>query len=378
VTVALMLERVRKHYRRVPAVSELDLSVAQGEVVTLVGPSGCGKSTALRLVAGLEAPDAGTIWIAGEQVAGDRVRLPAERRNVGMCFQEHALFPHLSVAGNVAFGLKGWPAARRRERVAMVLEMTAMAALARRFPHELSGGEQKRVALARALAPEPALVLLDEPFSNLDRQLREQIRAETVAILRRTETASVFVTHDPTEALTTGDRVAVMRAGRIEQVGRPEEVFHTPANRFVATFLGDADFLPARRAGSELVTEIGPVPLPPGLPEAAEEYEVMVRPHEVVLRPGEQGRVVATEFQGGFVLHTLELPSGRTVRALLPHTAAHPVGTLLTAELAPGHPPAVLTGGEVTPPRATSQGPVHTLDSVTTGSHSGSPASAGC
>ena len=344
---ALVLVQVSKRYGRVPAVSELDLSVAGGEVLALVGPSGCGKSTALRLVAGLERPDAGAVWIAGEQVAGDRVWRPAERRRVGMCFQDHALFPHLTVAGNVGFGLagSGWSGAGRRSRVATVLELVALDRLAGRYPHELSGGEQQRVALARALAPEPELLLLDEPFSNLDRQLREQIRADTLAVLRKTGTAAVFVTHDQAEALAVGERVAVMRAGRIEQLAAPEQVFHAPANRFVASFLGDADFLPAELSGAQLLTELGPVPVPAGLPGRT-GLEVMVRPHEVVLRAGDGGtaRVVDTEFQGGFVLHTVVLPSGRTLRSLQPHTAVHPVGTRLHATLAHGHPPAVFPG----------------------------------
>jgi iron(III) transport system ATP-binding protein len=344
---ALVLARVGKRFGRVPAVSELDLRVGGREVLALVGPSGCGKSTALRLVAGLEQPDAGAIWIAGRQVAGNRVWRPAERRRVGMCFQDHALFPHLTVAENVGFGLKGWAAGRRRARVEEVLRMVAMGAMARRYPHELSGGEQQRVALARALAPEPALVLLDEPFSHLDRHLREQVRTETVAILRRAGATVLFVTHDQAEALAVGDRVAVMRAGRIEQVGRPEEVFHAPANRFVATFLGDADFLPAELAEGELVTEVGTVPVPADLPDVP-GLQVMVRPHEVALRPCPDGtaRVVGTEFQGGFVLHTVTLPSGRTLRSLQPHTVVYPVGTRLRAELAYGHPPAVLAGDE--------------------------------
>ena len=342
---ALELARVSKRFGRVPAVSELDLTVPAGELLTVVGPSGCGKSTALRLAAGLERPDAGAVWIGGEQVAGDRVWRPAERRKVGMCFQDHALFPHLTVAENVGFGLTGWTGAQRRARVTAALAMIAMPGLAGRYPHELSGGEQQRVALARALAPEPALVLLDEPFSNLDRHLREQVRTETIEILRKTGTAAVFVTHDQTEALAIGDRVAVLRAGRIEQVGAPEQVFHAPVNRFVATFLGDADFLPAERSGAELRTEVGPVPVPPGLVDRP-GLEVMVRPHEVTLRPSERGtaRVVDTEFQGGFVLHTVVLPSGRTLRSLQPHTTVYPAGTRLRAELAHGHPPAVLAG----------------------------------
>ncbi|MBA0124354.1 ABC transporter ATP-binding protein [Haloechinothrix sp. YIM 98757] len=343
----LVIEKVRKKFGRVPAVDELSLEVGDGEVLALVGPSGCGKSTLLRLVAGLEQPDGGTIHLAGERIAGDGVWCPPERRNVGMVFQDHALFPHLTVAGNIAFGLNGWSGRRRRERVEAGLEMIAMHRMGERYPHELSGGEQQRVALARALASEPDLVLLDEPFSNLDRHLRAQVRADTVAILRKTGTTAVFVTHDQTEALAIGDRVAVMRSGCVEQLGDPASVFHAPANRFVATFMGEADFLPAELVSGGLVTELGPVSAPPDL-EATGELEVMVRPHEVTLTPSDDGtaRVVDTEFQGGFVLHTVTLASGRRLRSLQPHTACYPIGTRLRAVLAHGHPPAVLNGDE--------------------------------
>ncbi len=341
---ALELDGVRKDYGTVPAVSTLDLHLAESEILALVGPSGCGKSTLLRLIAGLEEPDAGTVRIAGRAVAGDCVWLPPERRDVGIVFQDHALFPHLTVAENVAFGLTGLSGARRRERVAEALAMIAMSHLADRYPHELSGGEQQRVALARALAPRPELLLLDEPFSNLDRHLRTQVRADTLELLRKTGTPAVFVTHDQAEALAIGDRVAVMRAGRIEQLGAPEPVFHTPANRFVATFMGDADFLPAELTGDTLVTEAGSVQAPEDVVGRVDALEVMVRPHEVVLRPAEHGSacVVDTEFQGGFILHTVRLDSGRQLRSLQPHTTHYPIGTRLHAKLSYGHPPAVL------------------------------------
>ncbi|WP_196776899.1 ABC transporter ATP-binding protein [Haloechinothrix halophila] len=343
---ALELDGVRKDYGTVPAVATLDLHLDEGEVLALVGPSGCGKSTLLRLIAGLEEPDAGTVRIAGRPVAGDGVWRAPERRDVGIVFQDHALFPHLTVAENVAFGLTGLSGGRRRERVAEALAMIAMERLADRYPHELSGGEQQRVALTRALAPRPELLLLDEPFSNLDRHLRTQIRADTMELLRKTGTPAVFVTHDQAEALAVGDRVAVMRAGRIEQLGAPEPVFHTPANRFVATFMGDADFLPAELTGDTLVTEAGSVRAPDDVVGRVDPLEVMVRPHEVVLRPGENGtaRVVGTEFQGGFILHTVMLHSGRRLRSLQPHTTHYPIGTRLHAELSYGHPPAVLPG----------------------------------
>jgi iron(III) transport system ATP-binding protein len=350
----LVLDEVGKRYGRVEAVAGLSLRVAAGELVAMVGPSGCGKSTALRLAAGLERPDVGEISLDGRVVAGPGGWVPAERRHVGIVFQDHALFPHLSVADNVAFGLSGAPATRRRARVDAALEMVELGPLAARYPHELSGGEQQRVALARAMAPEPAVLLLDEPFSNLDRALRLQIRAETVALLRATATTAVFVTHDQPEALAVGERVVVLRGGRIEQVGSPQVLFHQPVNHFVATFMGDADFLPAHQDGSSLHTEVGPVP--GGNAAAGGALEVMVRPHEVGLQRDDAGDavVVTQEFQGGFVLYTVRLASGRSLRSLQPHTADYRIGERVAVRLSPAHQPAVLP--VPVPPTAASNG----------------------
>nr|WP_222131767.1 ABC transporter ATP-binding protein [Pseudonocardia sp. C8] len=325
----MALDGVGRRYGKVDAVRRLDLRVGDGELLAVVGPSGCGKSTALRLIAGLDRPDAGTVRLAGRLVAGPGTWVPPERRRVGVVFQDHALFPHLDVAGNVAFGLDGRPAAERRERVRTVLELVNLAGLAGRYPHELSGGEQQRVALARALAPEPAVLLLDEPFAHLDRGLRDQVRAETVAVLRRTGTTAVLVTHDQAEALAVGDRVAVLRAGRVEQLGTPPEVFHTPRNRFVATFLGEADFLPAADAG-----EIGAV-------AEADGDLVMLRPHDVTLRAAPDGDAVVLdrEFRGGFTLYAVRLGSGRTLRALLPDSTSLRVGDRVVARIAEGRSP---------------------------------------
>lgn len=345
VAPVLLLDGVSKRYGRVTAVRELDLAVETGEVLAVVGPSGCGKSTTLRLIAGLEPPDAGHIRLGGRDVAGPRAWVPAEHRRVGLVFQDYALFPHLRVVGNVAFGLDRWPAGARRERVAEVLDLVALGDLAERYPHELSGGEQQRVALARAIAPEPTVVLLDEPFSNLDRNLRARVRAETLAVLRRTGTTAILVTHDQDEAMAAGDRVMVMNAGRREQLDVPQRVFHHPANRFVAAFMGDADFLPVRQEAGELLSELGRVvsgdrPVPPG------RIDVMVRPHEVALHadPGGSARVVGVVCQGAFNLYTARLASGRTVRSLQPHTVAFAEGDAVRAELAAGARPTVLPG----------------------------------
>nr|WP_246283909.1 ABC transporter ATP-binding protein [Nocardioides perillae] len=339
---------VSKRFGAVEAVRAVDLEVTPGEVLAVIGPSGCGKSTVLRLVAGLESPDAGEVLIAGATVAvGGGRAVPPERRRVGMVFQDHALFPHLTVARNVAFGLHGRPAAEREARVSEVLELARLADKGDRYPHELSGGEQQRVALARALAPRPAVVLLDEPFSSLDESLRAQVRAELVGVLRASGATALLVTHDQTEALSVGDRVAVLRDGVVEQVGTPDAVFERPATRFVASFMGDADFLPAQVHHALLTCEIGVVSTVPGWGAADTAVEVVLRPHEVALEvapPGtaEPAVVVGVEYHGAFLLHTVRLASGRTLRSWQPHGVRHPVGTAVTARVRPGLVPTLL------------------------------------
>ncbi|MGH3369978.1 MAG: ABC transporter ATP-binding protein [Nocardioidaceae bacterium] len=345
---AVVLAGVGKRYGSVVAADHLDLTAAQGELVTLIGPSGCGKSTALRLIAGLERPGGGTIRIAGELVAGPHRFQQPERRRVGLVFQDHALFPHLTVGQNVAFGLHELPRAQRRTRVGEVLDLVRLGHLTGRYPHELSGGEQQRVALARALAPRPAVVLLDEPFSSLDESLRAQVRADTVAVLRETGTTGMLVTHDQTEALSVGDRVVVMRDGRIEQADTPERVFEQPASRFVASFMGDADFLPAHVRDALLTCEIGVVSTVPGWANCDLDVEVVLRPHEVGLVPDPDAgaRVVGVEYHGAFVLHTVRLPSGRTLRSWQPHAVRHAVGTTVAVSVVAGITPTLLVGDE--------------------------------
>ncbi|RJT78115.1 ABC transporter ATP-binding protein [Arthrobacter cheniae] len=352
---ALTLEGVTKRYGSARGVESLELAIPAGELVTLIGPSGCGKSTTLRLVAGLERPDAGRITVAGDVVA-DRTRfVNPENRRVGLVFQDHALFPHLNVARNVEFGLDRLPRSERRKRVGDLLDLVQLAHLAERYPHELSGGEQQRVALARALAPRPAVVLLDEPFSSLDESLRGQVRRDTVATLRETGTTGVLVTHDQTEALSVGTRVVVMHDGVIEQADIPEKVFEQPATRFVASFMGDADFLPAHVHRALLTCEIGVVSTVPGWADSDVDVDVVLRPHEVALTPATDAtaRVSALEYHGAFVLHHVTLASGRTLRSWQPHDVRYPVGTPVTVTVAAGTHPTLLVGDRAvtTPPR---------------------------
>ena len=320
----LTLHQLSKAFAGVRAVDGMDLAVGEGEVCALLGPSGCGKTTALRLIAGFERPDAGTVEVGGRVLAGPGVSVAPERRRVGMVFQDYALFPHLDVGRNIAYGLGRGD---HRARVAELLDLVGLPGLGDRHPHELSGGQQQRVALARALAATPDVVLLDEPFSGLDASLRAQVRQEVRAILLAAQVTALFVTHDQEEALSLADTVAVMRDGHIEQVGTPEEIYGRPATRWVASFLGEADVLPGVAGEGYVEFELARVPIDAGFTGAA---DVLVRPESVSLslsggRDRIEGRVVEREFFGHDQLIHVELPSGRRVRSRsLSHPVWHP------------------------------------------------------
>ena len=282
---ALQVDKVSKSFGAVEAVHEFSLQADEGEFITLLGPSGCGKTTILRLLAGFEQPDRGMIRIGNRIVADESVFLRAEKRHVGMVFQDYALFPHLNVLDNIAFGLNG----SKKEKSKRAEEMLALVGLAdfgERMPYELSGGQQQRVALARALAPQPDILLLDEPFSNLDAALRTQVRAEVRSILRKAGTTTIFVTHDQEEALSLSDKVAVVFEGELHQVGSPFELYTRPDTREVASFIGEANFLKARAVGSTAKTVLGQVRL---LSPREGEIEVLIRPDMLHLLPTDEG-----------------------------------------------------------------------------------------
>jgi iron(III) transport system ATP-binding protein len=310
---ALGLSGVVHDYGRTRAVDDVDLTLGAGEILCLVGPSGCGKSSLLRIAAGLERLQRGEVRIGGRVVADRRGCLPPERRGVGLVFQDYALFPHLSVLDNVRFGLSGLATDRQRARARESLEQVGMAAHADAFPHALSGGQQQRVALARALAPGPAVLLLDEPFSGLDARLREQVRDETLHVLKRNGAATMLVTHDPEEAMFLGDRIALMDGGRLVQVGTPVELYTKPETAFAAGFFGEVNRIPAVvRAGGAL-TPIGSVPAP-GRAEG-EKVEVLIRPEALRLESADAGsgvpvlaRVDAARLLGRTSLVHLSVP----------------------------------------------------------------------
>jgi len=325
------LEHVTKRFGtdRAPATDGLSFSVESGRILALLGPSGCGKTTTLRLIGGFETPDQGRIAIAGQTVAdADRgIHVEPEARGVGVVFQDYALFPHLTTAQNVGFGLERASRGERRARVGQVLELVGLAGFAERYPHELSGGQQQRVAVARALAPAPALILLDEPFSNLDADLRTQMRDEVEKILRSTGTTAIFVTHDQEEAFTIADQVGVLHQGRLEQIGAPEVIYHNPATPFVAEFVGAADFLPGLVTPEGVVTEIGVFANPNGRPPGT-RVRVMIRPDDVTFAPDPAGGAVIVRryFRGSENLYCLGLPSGDRVHSSQPSSAAYPNG----------------------------------------------------
>ena len=260
---AVRIEALVKRYQvgGLPVVADFDLVLDRGEIAALLGPSGCGKTTLLRLIAGFDVPDEGRIVVAGREVSGPQRFVAPERRKIGFVFQDYALFPHLDVVHNVAFGLSGVGRKVRLERAREVLDLVGLTVFNSRFPHQLSGGQQQRVALARALAPEPDVMLLDEPFSNLDAAQRGATREEVRRILKRTGATTLLVTHDQEEAMGFAERLAVMRAGRLEQVAPPEEVYLRPRTAFVASFLGTTNLVRGRGSGAVAATDLGELPL---------------------------------------------------------------------------------------------------------------------
>jgi iron(III) transport system ATP-binding protein len=329
----LEVEGLRHCYGNHEVVRGLAFSLTHGAIGCLLGPSGCGKTTVLRCIAGFEPVQEGVIRIAGRVVSTPGYTVAPEQRRVGMVFQDYALFPHLDVAGNIGFGLRGERDARVRELAALV----GLSGELGKYPHEISGGQQQRVALARALAPRPELLLLDEPFSNLDVDLRERLSHELRDIIKASGATAILVTHDQHEAFAMADEIGILHEGRIQQWDSAYNLYHRPANRFVADFVGQGVFLPAKARGSgQLEIELG---LLQGDGNGKENLEVLLRPDDVVHddAAATQAEVVHKAFRGAEILYTLRLASGRKVLALVPSHHNHALGERIGIRLDVDH-----------------------------------------
>ncbi|MCB1510041.1 MAG: ABC transporter ATP-binding protein [Hyphomicrobiaceae bacterium] len=296
---SLEFESIERRYPKAVALRDVSLRIEAGEIVCLLGPSGCGKTTLLRLASGIDTPTAGRVLLNDREVAGPNSFVPPEHRNVGLMFQDFALFPHLTILDNIAFGLKGLGRREAAREAFAVLTRVGLGRYAREYPHVLSGGQQQRVALARAIVPRPSVILMDEPFSGLDVQLRETMRSETLALLKETRSTCMIVTHDPVEAMQLGDRVAVMRDGRVIQAGRAEDLYHHPADLFVARMFSEVNELPGVVTAAGVETPFGTFPAP-GM-TVGDSVVLCVRRRAVWLaKPGEgiHGRVLETRFRG--------------------------------------------------------------------------------
>jgi iron(III) transport system ATP-binding protein len=341
----LEVDGLTRQYEQECAVEDVSLSVAAGELVTLLGPSGCGKTTTLRMIAGLERPSEGTVRIDGEVVADDTSFVPSEDRDVGLVFQDFALFPHLTVEENITFGIEDWDPIKKDERAQDLLELVGLLDHRDKKPDQLSGGQQQRVALARSLAPEPDVLLLDEPFSNLDVRLRIEMREEVRRILKEAGVTAISVTHDQEEALSISDRVAIMNDGKLEQVGKPEVVFENPESRFVASFLGRASFLPGHVIDDTVETELGHMDTEtlngPAAAYDGAEIDVLVRPDDLEAAPSSQetadGRIVHRQYNGPTFVYRVELNSGTTVRCLHNHAETFDHGQHVSISLKAEH-----------------------------------------
>ena len=333
----LEVRDIHQSYADHEVVKGLSFSLNKGQIGCLLGPSGCGKTTVLRCIAGFEPLRQGEIWLNRQLVSEAGCLRPPEKRRIGMVFQDYALFPHLSIAANIGFGLHRLSASLRHRRVDVLLQAVGLAGLGEKFPHELSGGQQQRVALARALAPEPDLLLLDEPFSNLDVDLRERLSLEVRDIIKSTDTTAVIVTHDQHEAFAIADEIGVMHEGEIRQWDSAYNLYHRPASRFVADFIGQGVFLPAKVLnGRQVKIELGV--LNGEIPQACDigcdvcgkdcRMDILLRPDDIVHddSSGLRAEVLHKAFRGAEILYTLKLESGRKVLALVPSHHDHAIG----------------------------------------------------
>lgn len=337
----LQIKNITCIYPGLTAVSDLSFAVAPGALVCLLGPSGCGKTTVLRAIAGFHALQQGEILLNGESVSRPDYARPPEKRRLGMVFQDHALFPQLCVDENVAAGIRKLPRSERQQRVENLLELVGLRSLNRRYPHELSGGQQQRVALARALAPEPDLLLMDEPFSNLDTELRERLGYEVHDILKEHGTTCVLVTHDQNDAFALAEKVGVMNDGKILQWDTPYNLYHEPSSRFTANFVGDGVFLRGTLLRPDTVeTELGVAKGDRAYPwgEGA-TIDVLIRPDDIVPDPKNAilARIERKAFKGAEILYTLKLPTGGKVLSLFPSHSDHEVGDSVGIRLEADH-----------------------------------------
>ncbi|MDH5560539.1 MAG: ABC transporter ATP-binding protein [Deltaproteobacteria bacterium] len=313
--VIIGLENIDKKFQNTPALRGLDLSIHRNEMVALLGPSGCGKTTTLRIIGGFERPDSGLVSIRGKCVFDKKRFIPPEKRKIGMVFQDIALFPHLSLSENIAFGLKG-SKSDKNQRVGEMLELIGLVNQGKKLPHMISGGQQQRVAIARALAPKTEILLLDEPFSSLDFQLRRQLRQDIKKILTQLDVTVILVTHDQYEAFSFAERIVMMHDGQVMQDGSPLECYQNPKNTWVASFVGTANFIPAKIYEERIVTPIGI--LMNKQRETSGDYQIMIRPEDISILPAnkgeEQGIVENSMFLGNREIFFVKLGSGQSIR----------------------------------------------------------------
>jgi iron(III) transport system ATP-binding protein len=340
-TARLEFSAVHHAYEGSPVLHGVDFTVEPGDIACLLGASGCGKTTVLRCIAGFEPLLAGQVLLDGEVLSAPGLMRPPEQRRIGVVFQDYALFPHLTVAGNVAFGLREASAAERESRVQQLLELVGLPGSGTKYTQELSGGQQQRVALARALAPKPRLLLLDEPFSNLDVEMRERLSVEVREILKRERITAVLVTHDQNEAFSIADRVGIMRGGRIEQWDTPYQIYHEPRTRYAADFIGKGHFLPGSVLGDGRIRlEFGEfTPDAPLQWPAGTEVDVLLRPDDVLHDDASpmQATVLHKAFRGAEFLYTLQLPRGGLVYSLVPSHHNHALGEKIGIRLELDH-----------------------------------------